>query len=183
MKVKFDEIKTTQASALLMQACNERRMPYIKLIKLLYLADREALSRWGRPITSDTYVSMRNGPVLSRTLDLITDESEEKTYWYNFFSPAKGFDIELKKKPDFDELSKAEIDLIKEIASKFGSMGKWDLVDNVMHKLPEWSNPGNGAIPIEYEDILKAFHKTPQEINGILEELEFISRAQPFLDK
>ena len=28
-------------------------MKYLKLIKRLYLADREALSRWGRPITTD----------------------------------------------------------------------------------------------------------------------------------
>ena len=32
-------------------------MSYMKLIKLLYLADREALARWGRPITTDQYVS------------------------------------------------------------------------------------------------------------------------------
>ncbi|MCX6915882.1 MAG: Panacea domain-containing protein, partial [Verrucomicrobia bacterium] len=46
----------------------------MKLIKLLYLADRTALLRWGRPITTDTYVSMDRGPVLSRVLDLATDE-------------------------------------------------------------------------------------------------------------
>ena len=46
-------------------------MSYMKLIKLLYLADREALLRWGRPITFDAYVSMDRGPVLSSVLDLI----------------------------------------------------------------------------------------------------------------
>ncbi len=47
-------------------------MSYMKLIKLLYLADREALARWGRPITTDTYVAMKHGPVLSYILNLIT---------------------------------------------------------------------------------------------------------------
>jgi len=48
-------------------------MSYMKLIKLMYLADREALLRWGRPISTDRYVSMDKGPVLSRVLDLATD--------------------------------------------------------------------------------------------------------------
>jgi uncharacterized phage-associated protein len=47
-------------------------MAYIKLIKLLYLADREALLRWGRPITTDRHVSMPKGPVVSQIYDLIT---------------------------------------------------------------------------------------------------------------
>ena len=183
MNNSFDEAKTTQASALFIKTCNQPNMPYIKLIKLLYLADREALSRWGRPITFDSYVAMRNGPVLSCTLDLMTDEPKEDTYWYKYFSEPQGYNVALKDDPGIDELSQAEIDLITEIAHKYGSMNKWNLVDNVIHKLPEWINPGNKATPIEYEDILKAFHKTPQEINGILEELEFISHAQPFLSK
>ena len=36
-------------------------MSYMKLIKLLYLADREALAQWGRSISIDTYVSMDKG--------------------------------------------------------------------------------------------------------------------------
>jgi len=40
-------------------------MHYVKLIKLLYLADREALLRWGAPITTDRYVSMTMDPPLA----------------------------------------------------------------------------------------------------------------------
>ena len=46
-------------------------MSYLKLIKMLYFLDREALLRWGRPVTTDRYVSMDNGPVVSRIYDLI----------------------------------------------------------------------------------------------------------------
>ena len=34
------------------------KMSYMKLLKLLYLVDREALLRWGRPVSTDRYVSM-----------------------------------------------------------------------------------------------------------------------------
>jgi len=49
-------------------------MSYLKLIKLLYLLDREALLRGGRPVTTDRYVSMANGPVVSRIYELIREE-------------------------------------------------------------------------------------------------------------
>jgi hypothetical protein len=60
MKSKPHEVKATQAAARLLQN-RGGRMKFLKLIKLLYLADREALSRSGRPITTDSYVSMDNG--------------------------------------------------------------------------------------------------------------------------
>jgi uncharacterized phage-associated protein len=73
MKLLFNEAKATQAAARLLKL-RGGSMSYIKLMKLLYLADREALIRWGRPITTDRYVSMDNGPVLSRIYNLIRNE-------------------------------------------------------------------------------------------------------------
>jgi uncharacterized phage-associated protein len=49
-------------------------MSYLKLIKLLYVLDGEALLRWGRPVTTDRYVSMDNSPVFSRIYNLIREE-------------------------------------------------------------------------------------------------------------
>jgi hypothetical protein len=51
--LKFDERKATEATALLL-SLRGGQMHYMKLIKLLYLADRRALLRWGIPITTDT---------------------------------------------------------------------------------------------------------------------------------
>ncbi len=55
--MRFNERKATQAAAYLLQM-RGGTMSYMKLIKLLYLADRAALVRFGRPITTDRYVSM-----------------------------------------------------------------------------------------------------------------------------
>lgn len=46
-------------------ARHDGHMNYMQLIRLLYLADREAIHRWGCPISTDRYVPMENGPVLS----------------------------------------------------------------------------------------------------------------------
>ena len=75
MRLPFNEKKATQAAAYLLRL-RGGRMSYMKLIKLLYLADRISLNRRGRPITTDRYVSMDRGPVLSRTLNLITEERD-----------------------------------------------------------------------------------------------------------
>src|SRR5688572_28382921 len=73
---RYDERKTTAAAAFLISIAKARQIKYIRLIKLLYMADREAWTRYGRPITGDTYVAMEHGPVLSQTYDQIRAEGE-----------------------------------------------------------------------------------------------------------
>lgn len=73
MVLRFNERRATEAAAKFLKL-RGGRMSYLKLIKLLYLLDREALLRWGRPVTTDRYVSMDNGPVVSRIYDLIREE-------------------------------------------------------------------------------------------------------------
>ena len=44
----FSETKVTEAAVHLLRL-RDGKMSYLKLLKLLYLADREALHRWGVP--------------------------------------------------------------------------------------------------------------------------------------
>jgi len=82
-------------------------MSYLKLIKLLYIIDREALLRWGRPLTGDRYVSMDHGPVLSQTLNLITEEPrpDEHNDLAETHLPAGELRVRLKNPAASDELS------------------------------------------------------------------------------
>ncbi len=97
-------------------------MSYMKLLKLLYLVDREALLRWGRPVSTDRYVSMDRGPVLSKTLDLINEGAEDNIgrIWAKYISsPLGDHEVELvQPDPPNDELSRAEEKLITEIFEK-----------------------------------------------------------------
>jgi uncharacterized phage-associated protein len=65
IEFEYSEKKAMQLSALLLKM-NGGRMNYTKLIKLLYIIEREAMRRWDSPVIGDQYVSMANGPVLSR---------------------------------------------------------------------------------------------------------------------
>src|SRR5437879_5045314 len=96
--LRFDEVKATEATALFL-ALRGGQMHYMKLIKLLYMADRIALQRWGIPITTDSYVSMDHGPVVSNIYDLIRRRAEAAS-WSQYISEPMGDsnkEVSLKK--------------------------------------------------------------------------------------
>src|SRR2546425_12624302 len=85
IKFKFNERKAVQAAARLI-AQSGGEMNYLALMKLLYLIDREALIRFGRPITGDKVVAMKHGPVLSRIYDLVSQKNQgaPESDWHKF---------------------------------------------------------------------------------------------------
>jgi uncharacterized phage-associated protein len=180
MRMRFNEAKATQAAARILQN-RGGKMSYMKLIKLLYLADREALARWGRPITTDTYVSMDKGPVLSHVLDRINEGPgpEDSSYWAQHITPSGNYEVTLTAVPNGDLLSEAEDELLDAVFHRHGQLNRWKIVD-LVHALPEWRDPDGGAIPIEYADILKAYNKKPEEIDAIVSELTQLTRADAF---
>ncbi|MCI0390264.1 MAG: SocA family protein [Acidobacteria bacterium] len=173
MKPRFNEAKATQAAALLLKL-RGGTMRYMKLLKLLYLIDRTALIRWGRPVTYDSYFSLPRGPILSQTLNLITEgvPPEEPSMWTTCISEPSNYNVSLKQECSTDELSQAEEDLIREIFDEYGHMNRWELVEFLHKELPEWQNPGCSSLSIEYRDILKAGGKTDIEIARIEAEIE-----------
>ncbi|MBI3322650.1 MAG: SocA family protein [Candidatus Omnitrophica bacterium] len=186
MNLRFDEKKTTQAAARLLKL-GGGTMSYLKLIKLLYFVDREALARWSRPVTFDKYFSMPHGQVLSNTLDLIDEGvppgQESQSYWLQHISVPENFDVKLKKQnPPADELSDAEVALIDEIHKQYGHLSKWDLRD-LHHKLPEYVDPDGSCVRTEYRDILRAVGRTDAEIVSILADLNHLEAISTFLRK
>jgi uncharacterized phage-associated protein len=180
--LRFDETKATQAAAYFL-ALRGGQMHYIKLVKLLYLADREALLRWGMPLTTDRHVSMDNGPVTSKILSLIT-EDRPKPIWSQYISAPLGeYEVRLLKNAPTDRLSRAEEKLMDEIFERYGRRNRWDIIDNVMHNLPEWQNPQGSSIPISVRDILKAAGESEDEIRSVLKELQSIADDEDRLNR
>jgi uncharacterized phage-associated protein len=177
---RFNEKKATQAAA---RFLNFRggRMNYMKLIKLLYMLDREALLSWGRPVTFDTYFSMRLGPVLSEVHDLITDPQDPDlgpSFWGIHISDPSHYSVALVDDPGSDELSEAEMQLIEEVWAKYGHFAPFDLVEHLHQILPEWKDVQSGRVPIEYADILKAGGKPSDEISAVEEDLRHLERVR-----
>src|SRR5437868_1618938 len=114
-------------------------------MKLLYLADRQALVRFGKPITGDQPVAMAHGPVLSRIYNFVSHKEKGLTQsiWEHFLPRTNSYlyTIKFASTPETSELSPAEVSLIDEIFSQFRGWDEWALVDYT-HKLPEWRDPG-----------------------------------------
>jgi uncharacterized phage-associated protein len=181
VRLQFNERKATQAAAHMLRL-RGGRMSYMKLIKLLYLADRAALLRWGRPITTDRYVSMDRGPVLSRVLDLATDGGDPGTpsIWASTITEPSNYEVQLREEAGDDELSDAEAELLDNVFAEYGKLSRWDLV-KLTHQLPEWKDPHGSAIAITYRDILKAGGKSDLEIAAVEDEIEELAETDLLL--
>src|ERR1017187_8500519 len=147
MVLRFNERRATEAAARFLKL-RGGRMSYLKLIKMLYFLDREALLRWGRPVTTDRYVSMGNGPVVSRIYDLIREEPAPGTesIWRSYISAPQGWEVELLAEPEPAELSRAEEALIDEIYATYGKMGNEPVVSRIYDLIREEPAPGTESI-------------------------------------
>lgn len=157
MRAQYQEDRATQAAGRLLKH-EGGRMNILKLIKLLYLVDRTALTQFGRPVTFDSYFSMPHGPVLSMTLDRINADPDPArgTYWHRYVSERQGYDVQLIAPTPNDQLSQAEERVIDDVFGEFGKMNQWELVEWCHRHLPEWKDPQGSAVRIEIADILRA---------------------------
>lgn len=168
MRFVFDERRAAQAAARLLNR-HDGTMPCIKLVKLLYLADRAALVEGGTPITGDRFVSMRQGPVLGRVLDLIEEDCPAgDSIWHGYVARER-FDARLVGPADNEWLSKYNMDVLDGVFDAYGCLGAWDVVART-HALPEWKDPGDSAIPIEPEDILRYSGYSEEEIESVADD-------------
>ncbi|GAB7532763.1 Panacea domain-containing protein [Pseudomonas sp. 3A(2025)] len=139
-------------------ARREAPMAHIKLMKLLYLADRLSMERYDVPMTDDVHCNMKNGPVLSATLNLMNGSRQSKA-WSAFVAPIQNFELSLQRDfawDELDELSRADVAILDEVFEKYGRMTRWALVD-LLHTLPEWENPGNSSKAIDTEVTFQSF--------------------------
>ena len=164
IRFPFDERKAAAAAAYVL-SLEGGQMDYLRLIKLLYLAERESLARFGRPIVGDTYYSLDHGPILTRVLDLIKHPTGPGP-WADQIQVAGRYAARLKKEPDLGPLSEAEIELLKEAVTVYQMFDRWHLRD-LSHGLPEWKDPGGTRIEITVEEILQVLGKTPEQIEEI----------------
>ena len=171
MIFKFKIEKAMQAIASMLHFHNTREMSYLRMLKLLYIADRESIKETGLPITGDHVVAMEHGPVLSGVYDLLKGASTSWPLWSQYFQTC-GYRIVLVGEPGNGKLSKYEIGKLREIAARYENMNDWDLVEHV-HTFDEWkrNNPGKSSKPIPLDHILEAVGRIADR-DAILQEVQ-----------
>lgn len=179
--LSFKEDRTTQAAAFLLKGRPAGRMSYMKLIKLLYFADRQALLTLGRPITYDLWVLMKHGPVLSRTYDLVVAEqkSTDSSYWRQYISPVVGdYEVELlRADTPTEQLSQAQREVLAEVLDTWGAVNRWAVRD-ASHDLPEYRET-DSSIRIPYREVLLLeglSEAEASEIEGNLEAEDYLTQ-------
>ncbi|MBD1383742.1 SocA family protein [Mucilaginibacter rigui] len=138
---------------------------YMKAGKLVYLSDRAHLRTYGRTITNDKYVAMKNGSVPSGTKDIILKSqwftSDIIDYSNQFLSEPKNFKISSVGDVDEKVFSKTDFKILNDIYKYYGDKDQYSL-SYYSHHFPEWmkfrkeleADPGR-SFPISLEDFFK----------------------------
>lgn len=154
----YNARKAAQTIAFFAMKNGAQPLAVIKAVKLVYLADRESVRRFGFPIQDEARVSMPHGPVNSETYSMINGECDPvASGWAEFLRDREDHNLSLARpglaEEDLDELSDADVEVLNAVWDQFGHMTKWQLRDwtHVQANVPEWENPGSSSwlIPLE----------------------------------
>lgn len=138
------------------------RADKIKLIKLLYLADKYHLIHYERTITNDDYYAMELGPVGTTVKDILSRSSflsnEEKRYSDELidfvdsttFAPK---DVSIK----YEMLSDSDKEALDFVLDRFGNKTQWELSEYT-HKYPEW---------LQYRDLFSGGHIKRERLSSV----------------
>lgn len=167
----FDVKKAEQLVYFFMKKSTDMGMNVTKLrlIKWLYLAERESYKEFGEPLTGDRLGALRHGPAPSETLAIIEGKSRafpamlwsntirvdrEHRHQYVKLGPTCAY----RSIDELDRFSEAEIVLLEGI---WGKYGRWSAtrLERYLHdanNFPEWRwKEGDGTNWIDTEDILE----------------------------
>ena len=166
----FTGEKVAQMAAYFMDRGERPRIAILKLMKLLYLADRESVARYGEPISFDRMVSMDHGPLLSRTYNLVGGcvGGRDAEQWSSWISTRAGYDVVLIKsvsREELDHLSDADIEVLADVWDEFGHMDRWQISEYTHEHCKEWKNPNRSSLPISDFQLLVALGHNEEEAN------------------
>jgi len=134
----------------------------LKVIKLLWIADRYHLMKYGRTISSDRYHAMPHGPVASQMYSSIQPVSDDYTAKY---LKTEKHSIRSLADCDFSVFSQSDLDVLEQVWETFGELNGKQL-RLMSHEFPEWkkfeeqlNSPVRlNSFPMDMRD----FFETPQ---------------------
>ena len=112
----YDDVRASHAARWLLSR-HGGKLDRIKLIKLVFLADRLHLARYGRPIVGGQYVSTTHGQAsfeLCSAIDAGTLES---------VAEAAPLQLEATAEADGDYLAESDVEVLRETSDRYGA---WD---------------------------------------------------------
>ncbi len=178
MLIRLDITKLTQAAAFVLRRHNGF-ITRIRLLKLLYIADRELLAQIRRPLTGDEPVAMDFGPVLAHTYDLLKGEATGIEFWSRFIQQVAPYTHKLVADPGVGKLSKVELAKLDELVQRYWWVDDHEL-SQLTHEFAEWKRnepPKKGMKRIPTEHVLEAVG-----LGGEIERLKREAREEAEVD-
>jgi uncharacterized phage-associated protein len=102
--------KTTAAFLYVVLKLGKDKSDMHSVFKALYFADKKHLSEYGRMITDEKYIAMKDGPVPSSIYDGCKDSREKGTSFQDLFKIDGRMNIQALKEPDMEEFSESDIE-------------------------------------------------------------------------
>jgi uncharacterized phage-associated protein len=181
----FKHTKAVQALAYIANTQDNREINKMRALKLIWLADRLHLRKYGRTLTGDHYVAMKFGPVPSSTRDILQQNTFSLSqsmleYANNFIAVTGKWDYRALCDVNMKVFSETDIEVLSEIVTTYRKLSPFDLRD-MSHDFPEWrkfeeellKNPDR-AFPMDMKDFFEDAVKEHPFFDGKNEEIELM---------
>ncbi len=162
------------------------RADKLKIVKLIYLADKYHLIKYGRTIINDDYYAMYYGPVATTVKDVLSFDNQlisgkEKKYRERLIKRSGKFEFESNDNIDIDildTLSETDKEILDFVINKFKNMDSKKLVEYT-HKYQEWTqykdlfeNNSIKRARIKTEELLSLIIENDNDLNVSKEHIE-----------
>lgn len=147
LRFRLNPEKLVNAVAYLAQACPHSTK--LTICKHLYLADKEHLVRYGRPITGDHYYKLQHGPVPTRGLDMLRGRAPATdTALLEKYVSVIGDAVHPKQHPNRKVFSKSDLEVLELVVKEYGGMSPSALRSKTHNEAP-WLK-SEDSCPIDY---------------------------------
>ena len=156
MKVMVDVDKTIESALFILNRVGSCDLH--KLFKILYFADKEHITEYGRPITYDSYIAMKNGPVPSFLYDALKFVKGNNLFFRSpkdvkCFEIAGGYYVGATRDADVDFLSETDIECLHNSVQKYKDFS-FDKLTAISHD-DAWTKADTNE-EMQYLDIASA---------------------------
>lgn len=144
---------------------------YYHLMKILYLAERQHLAKWGEKITTDDYYALPHGPVPTRIYDSLKAIKDGKG---GFLADVISVDANTPnvlplREPDMDYISKSEVEALDNAIAK-NIVKSFQELEKMTHDEYYYKALENGR-KMTIEDIARSGGATEDMIEFIREDM------------
>lgn len=144
---------------------------YYHLMKILYLAERQHLAKWGEKITTDDYYALPHGPVPTRIYDSLKAVKDGKG---GFLADILSVDentpnVSPLREPNMDYISKSEIEALDNAIAK-NIVKSFQELEQMTHDEYYYKALENGR-KMSIEDIARSGGASEEMIEFIREDM------------